>query len=306
MLVIAGDRPRAGRRRRCSACCPRPRSSTRAGDERSRPSRAASCAPAWLPARPPGDVDGGWTVDPASGKHRADAPRAEVDGDTVTFTGDGRLGARRARRRRARRRRQRRLRRARRGRRRGARTATVEARHALRRHPRARPRDARRPPRAAGSTSAAEQIARAWYLAQALLAAESLGAVEAALEISVQYAKERFTFGRAIGSYQAVKHGLTEILRRSENARSLLYYAGWACDDGPRSSRWPPARRARRPARRSTSPRARTSPCTAASARRGSTTRRCTSAARSSRAGCWAGTGDATDRVAAELLAKVA
>jgi alkylation response protein AidB-like acyl-CoA dehydrogenase len=77
------------------------------------------------------------------------------------------------------------------------------------------------------------QLARAWYLAQALLAAESLGAVESALEMAVQYAKERFTFGRAIGSYQAIKHGLTEVLRRQENARSLLYYTGWAFDDAP-------------------------------------------------------------------------
>ena len=47
------------------------------------------------------------------------------------------------------------------------------------------------------------------------------------------YAKERFTFGRAIGSYQAVKHELVEILRRLENARSLMYYAGWAGRDEP-------------------------------------------------------------------------
>ena len=47
------------------------------------------------------------------------------------------------------------------------------------------------------------------------------------------YAKERFTFGRAIGSYQAVKHELVEILRRLENARSLMYYAGWAAADAP-------------------------------------------------------------------------
>jgi alkylation response protein AidB-like acyl-CoA dehydrogenase len=51
--------------------------------------------------------------------------------------------------------------------------------------------------------------------------------------VSVAYAKERFTFGRAIGSYQAVKHGLVEILRRQENARSLMYYAGWARQDAP-------------------------------------------------------------------------
>ena len=68
---------------------------------------------------------------------------------------------------------------------------------------------------------------------RALLAAESLGAVERALEASVQYAKERFTFGRAIGSYQAVKHQLVEMLRRLDNARSLMYYAGWAAPDKP-------------------------------------------------------------------------
>jgi alkylation response protein AidB-like acyl-CoA dehydrogenase len=74
----------------------------------------------------------------------------------------------------------------------------------------------------------AEEIANAWYIAQALIAAESVGTVETGLEMSVEYAKERFTFGRAIGSYQAVKHTLTEVLRQSENAKSLLLYAGWA------------------------------------------------------------------------------
>jgi alkylation response protein AidB-like acyl-CoA dehydrogenase len=78
-----------------------------------------------------------------------------------------------------------------------------------------------------------ESLAAAWYLAQALIAAESLGSVETALDMSVAYAKERFTFGRAIGSYQAVKHSLTEVLRQLENGRSLLYYAGWARAGAP-------------------------------------------------------------------------
>jgi alkylation response protein AidB-like acyl-CoA dehydrogenase len=73
----------------------------------------------------------------------------------------------------------------------------------------------------------------AWYLAHALIAAESIGAVQTCLDVSVAYAKERFTFGRAIGSYQAVKHELTEILRRLENARGLQYYAGWAREAQP-------------------------------------------------------------------------
>jgi alkylation response protein AidB-like acyl-CoA dehydrogenase len=79
----------------------------------------------------------------------------------------------------------------------------------------------------------AEALAGAWHLAQSLLAAESLGAVETALDTSVAYAKERFTFGRAIGSYQAVKHSLTEVLRQLDNGRSLLYYAGWSRNGAP-------------------------------------------------------------------------
>ena len=109
-----------------------------------------------------------------------------------------------------------------------------------------------------GSTSTRDVLADAWYLAQALIAAESLGAVQTCLEVSVAYAKERFTFGRAIGSYQAIKHELTEVLRRQENARGLEYYAGWAREAKPEE--FPLAASAARSAgrrRRSTSPPAR-------------------------------------------------
>jgi alkylation response protein AidB-like acyl-CoA dehydrogenase len=78
-----------------------------------------------------------------------------------------------------------------------------------------------------------ESLAGAWHHAQSLIAAESIGSVETALEVSVAYAKERHTFNRPIGSYQAVKHSLTEVLRQMENGRSLLYYAGWARNGAP-------------------------------------------------------------------------
>jgi alkylation response protein AidB-like acyl-CoA dehydrogenase len=78
-----------------------------------------------------------------------------------------------------------------------------------------------------------EVLADAWYLSHALIAAESLGSVQTCLDMSVAYAKERFTFGRAIGSYQSIKHELTEVLRRLENARGLQYYAGWARESKP-------------------------------------------------------------------------
>jgi alkylation response protein AidB-like acyl-CoA dehydrogenase len=88
-------------------------------------------------------------------------------------------------------------------------------------------------PGADAKDGGAESLAAAWHLAQALIAGESLGSVESALEVSVAYAKERHTFGRAIGSYQAVKHALTEVLRQLENGRSLLYYAGWSRTGAP-------------------------------------------------------------------------
>jgi alkylation response protein AidB-like acyl-CoA dehydrogenase len=78
-----------------------------------------------------------------------------------------------------------------------------------------------------------DALAGAWYLAQALLAAEAQGTVEECLDRSVEYAKERFTFGRPIGSYQAVKHSLVEVLRRLENLRSLVIYAGYAGSEQP-------------------------------------------------------------------------
>ena len=40
---------------------------------------------AWLPARPPSTYEPSWTVDPVSGKARAAAPVASVNGDTVTL-----------------------------------------------------------------------------------------------------------------------------------------------------------------------------------------------------------------------------
>ena len=228
----AGVRPRA-RRRAAARAAARQRAAAgrrrRVAGGRGRGRRAPGVA-ARAPARRPRRRAG-----PSTPRARQ-APRAGAARDGRRRQRElhrrGRLGARRARRRPARRRRRRRAGAPGRGRRRRRRRAGRGG-HALRRHPLARPRDARRRRPAGAWTSTEEQLARAWYLAQALLAAESLGAVETALEMAVQYAKERFTFGRAIGSYQAIKHGLTEVLRRQENARSLLYYAGWAFDDQP-------------------------------------------------------------------------
>jgi alkylation response protein AidB-like acyl-CoA dehydrogenase len=70
-------------------------------------------------------------------------------------------------------------------------------------------------------------------LQRALLAAESVGAAEACLTMARDYALERQAFGRAIGSYQAIKHRIVEMMRRLENGRSLLIQAGRAWQEDP-------------------------------------------------------------------------
>jgi len=187
---------------------------------------------AYLPVSPPDDLSGTWTVDPRSGLQRAGAPTANSDGDGARVSGmlsfvpdapgadllvgvallDGKpVGV------------------AIEG---DASGVTVEATTRY---------DASRSlghvtlenAPALVLDAPVESLASAWYLAQSLIAAESLGSVETALDVSVEYAKERHTFGRAIGSYQAVKHSLTEVLRQLDNGRSLLYYAGWARGGAP-------------------------------------------------------------------------
>ncbi|MGW8332107.1 acyl-CoA dehydrogenase family protein [Streptomyces sp. NPDC055897] len=63
--------------------------------------------------------------------------------------------------------------------------------------------------------------------AAACLAAEAVGAASEALERTVAYVKEREQFGRAIGSFQAVKHRLADLYVQVQAARSAAYYAAW-------------------------------------------------------------------------------
>ena len=70
-------------------------------------------------------------------------------------------------------------------------------------------------------------------LARAALSAEQVGGAEACLEMAVEYAKVRVQFGRAIGSFQAIKHKCADMLVLVESARSAAYYAGWAAACAP-------------------------------------------------------------------------
>jgi alkylation response protein AidB-like acyl-CoA dehydrogenase len=68
--------------------------------------------------------------------------------------------------------------------------------------------------------------------AAAVLAVEAVGAADRALERTVAYVRQREQFGRAIGSFQAVKHRLADVYVRVQAARSAAYYAAWAAGAG--------------------------------------------------------------------------
>jgi alkylation response protein AidB-like acyl-CoA dehydrogenase len=63
--------------------------------------------------------------------------------------------------------------------------------------------------------------------------AEMVGAADAALKLTTEYAKTRIQFGAPIGKYQGVKHRLAEMYVDVESFKSLLYYASWTVDDSP-------------------------------------------------------------------------
>jgi alkylation response protein AidB-like acyl-CoA dehydrogenase len=63
-----------------------------------------------------------------------------------------------------------------------------------------------------------------------MLAAELVGASEAALDLAVEYAKVRVQFDRPIASFQAIRHKAVDMLHRLELARVGTHYAAWTSD----------------------------------------------------------------------------
>ncbi|MFJ9150730.1 acyl-CoA dehydrogenase family protein [Streptomyces sp. NPDC102270] len=63
------------------------------------------------------------------------------------------------------------------------------------------------------------------------LAAEQVGVASRALDMAVEYARVRHQFGRPIGSFQAVKHLLADVLLEVESARAAAHYALLAAED---------------------------------------------------------------------------
>jgi hypothetical protein len=75
-------------------------------------------------------------------------------------------------------------------------------------------------------------VARAYEFGALTTAAQLVGAGQALLDASVEYAKQRSQFGKVIGTYQAIKHKLADVHIAIELARPLVYGAALSLAGG--------------------------------------------------------------------------
>jgi alkylation response protein AidB-like acyl-CoA dehydrogenase len=73
---------------------------------------------------------------------------------------------------------------------------------------------------------------RAMHDGVVLLAAWAMGGAARALEITVQYAKDRKQFDRPLGAFQAISHYLADAATAVDGGRTLVHEAAWARDAG--------------------------------------------------------------------------
>jgi alkylation response protein AidB-like acyl-CoA dehydrogenase len=69
------------------------------------------------------------------------------------------------------------------------------------------------------------------------IGAMALGLAQAALDRAVPYAKERYQFGRPIGSFQAIQWMLADMATEIDAARLLIYRAAWMRDQGKKTAK---------------------------------------------------------------------
>src|SRR5580692_847566 len=83
----------------------------------------------------------------------------------------------------------------------------------------------------AETIASGKDLARAFDVVTAALAAELVGGMQRTLDITVEYAKTRKQFGKPIGMFQAVQHQCADMYLETESSRSAVYYAGWALEE---------------------------------------------------------------------------
>ena len=92
----------------------------------------------------------------------------------------------------------------------------------------------RRHGRASGSGETLEgDVVGALDRALIAVSAELVGVCQRALDMAVEYVKERKQFGVPVGTFQAVHHTAAQMLLDTEGGRAATYYAAWAADAEP-------------------------------------------------------------------------
>lgn len=79
---------------------------------------------------------------------------------------------------------------------------------------------------------ATEDVARQLQLANVLQSAEMVGALDTAMDITLEWVMDRYSFGRPLGSYQAIKHRLADMKTWLEASHALAEAAARAVQRG--------------------------------------------------------------------------
>jgi alkylation response protein AidB-like acyl-CoA dehydrogenase len=80
--------------------------------------------------------------------------------------------------------------------------------------------------------TAEQAISRQWQLAVVLQAAETAGVIDRVFEFTVQWAFDRYSFGRPLASYQALKHRFADMKMWLEACQATASAAAHAVADG--------------------------------------------------------------------------
>jgi alkylation response protein AidB-like acyl-CoA dehydrogenase len=81
-----------------------------------------------------------------------------------------------------------------------------------------------------GRVISEEDVARWTALGLATTCADLVGVMRGAVELSVDYARQRMQYGRPIGTFQALQHLLADSAVHTEGSRSAMLHAAWAVD----------------------------------------------------------------------------
>ena len=83
-----------------------------------------------------------------------------------------------------------------------------------------------------GESGIGPQKAISWDIWRCINSTISVGIAQAACEASIEYAKERYQFGRPIGSFQLIQESIVDMVTRTQAARLMTYHTWFLLDKG--------------------------------------------------------------------------